>query len=194
MKKIAVTGSGGFIGSNLVPYLIKLGHEVIEITRSKNLNIAEWETLAEIPKCDVLIHLAAKTFVPSSFENPRAFYTINQNSTINAFELARLWDAKVILMSSYFYGPPLYLPVDESHPLNPHNPYAQTKLLSEIVAEGYCRDFKMKCIAIRLFTTYYSSTCKKRKYCFKRSSTKKRFYSYKRRGCCNWVGGRLSGK
>jgi len=154
MKKIAVTGSGGFIGSNLVPYLRKLGHEVIEITRSKNLNIAQWETLVEIPKCDVLIHLAAKTFVPFSFENPRAFYTVNQNSTINAFELARLWDAKVILMSSYFYGPPQYVPVDEEHPLNPHNPYAQTKLLSEIVAKGYCRDFNMSCIALRLFNIY----------------------------------------
>jgi len=154
MKKIAITGSGGFIGTHLVPYLIELGYEVVEISRTKDYDISNWESVKEIPKCDVLIHLAAKTFVPFSFENPRAFYAINQNSTINAFELARLWDAKVILMSSYFYGPPQYLPVDEAHPLNPHNPYAQTKLLSEIVAKGYCRDFNMNCIALRLFNIY----------------------------------------
>ena len=154
MKKIAITGSGGFIGTHLVPYLIELGYEVVEISRSKGFDISNWESVKEIPKCDVLIHLAAKTFVPFSFENPREFYRINQLSTINAFELARIWSADVILMSSYFYGPPQYLPVDEAHPLNPHNPYAQTKLLAEIIAEGYCRDFKLNCTTLRLFNIY----------------------------------------
>jgi UDP-glucose 4-epimerase len=154
MKKIAITGSGGFIGTHLLPYLVKSGYEVVEISRSKGYDISNWDSVKDISKCDILIHLAAKTFVPFSFENPREFYTINQLTTINAFELARIWSADVILMSSYFYGPPQYLPIDEGHPLNPHNPYAQTKFLAEIIAEGYCRDFKLNCIALRLFNIY----------------------------------------
>jgi len=102
----------------------------------------------------VLVHLAAKTFVPDSFNNPGDFYQTNLNLTINALELARKWKAKVIYMSSYFYGAPQYIPVDENHPLAPHNPYAQTKYLSEELCKAYHRDFGVPVIAFRLFNIY----------------------------------------
>lgn len=154
MRRIAVTGSNGFIGKHLVSALQKDEQEVVEISRSKGLNICEWDTVKDLPECEVLVHLAAKTFVPDSFDNPREFYTANTQATINALELARMWNARVIYMSSYFYGPPLYLPVDEKHPLHPHNPYAQTKLLSEQLCEGYHRDFGIPVVAFRLFNIY----------------------------------------
>jgi nucleoside-diphosphate-sugar epimerase len=154
MKIIAVTGSNGFIGKQLIPVLKSLGYTVLEISRHKGLDIADWNSVKDLPKCDVLIHLAAKTFVPDSFDNPRAFYDINQTVTTNAMELARLWQAKIIHMSSYFYGPPQYLPVDENHPLHPHNPYAQTKLISENIVSGYSRDFNLSGIIFRLFNIY----------------------------------------
>lgn len=154
MKTIAITGSNGFIGKQLIPVLKSLGYPVLEISRSSGLNIADWNSVKDLPKCDVMIHLAAKTFVPDSFDNPREFYDINQTVTINSLELARLWDAKFIHMSSYFYGPPQYLPVDENHPLKPHNPYAQTKLISENIVSGYCRDFNIQGIIFRLFNIY----------------------------------------
>lgn len=154
MKTIAVTGSNGFIGKQLIPVLKSLGYSVVEISRDKGLNIAEWTSVKDLPKCDVIIHLAAKTFVPDSFDNPRAFYDVNQTVTLNAMELARIWKAKIIHMSSYFYGPPQYLPVDENHPLHPHNPYAQTKLISENIVAGYGRDFNLSGIIFRLFNIY----------------------------------------
>lgn len=104
--RIAVTGASGFIGSHLAPRLIDSGHEVVEISRSKGYDLNDWELVKDIPQCDVVIHLAAKTFVPDSFNNPREFYQTNTNLTLNALELARNWKAKVIYMSSYFYGPP----------------------------------------------------------------------------------------
>lgn len=152
--KIAVTGSSGFIGSHLVPRLRKDGHEVLEISRSKGLDITDWNSVMDLEPCEVIVHLAAKTFVPDSFDNPAEFYKVNYTATLHALELARKWKARVIYMSSYFYGPPQYLPVDEKHPLNPHNPYAQSKMQSEQLCEAYSRDFGVPCIAFRLFNIY----------------------------------------
>ncbi len=152
--RIAVTGAGGFIGMHLVPELEKTGYEVVEISRKKDFDLNDWKSVNNIPKCDVIVHLAAKTFVPDSFENPREFYQTNINLTLNALELARKWQSKVIYMSSYFYGPPNYTPVDEKHPLNPHNPYAQTKYLSEDLCKAYSKDFDLPVVAFRLFNIY----------------------------------------
>lgn len=152
--RIAVTGSGGFIGSHLVPKLKASGHEVVEISRNKGYDLKNWDSVKDIPQCDVLIHLAAKTFVPDSFNNPREFYQTNTNLTINALEQARNWKAKLIYMSSYFYGSPQYIPIGEKHPLCPHNPYAQTKYLSEELCKAYSRDFDLPVIAFRLFNIY----------------------------------------
>jgi nucleoside-diphosphate-sugar epimerase len=152
--RIAITGAQGYIGQNLLPRLTALGHDIVEISRSNGFDLMTWESVRDIPKCDIIIHLAAKTSVPESFKDPRFFYQTNLTLTINALELSRLWSSKVIFMSSYFYGPPQYTPVDEIHPLRPHNPYAQTKFLSEQICEAFHRDFGVPILAFRLFNIY----------------------------------------
>lgn len=152
--RIAVTGASGFIGSHLVPQLKKRNHTVEEISLDHNHDLTIWESVMDISPCDAIVHLAAKTFVPDSFDNPRSFYHINNTATLHTLELARIWKARVIYMSSYFYGQPQYIPVDEKHPLNPHNPYAQTKYISEELCRGYSRDFNVPVIALRLFNIY----------------------------------------
>lgn len=152
--RIAVTGSRGFIGTHLVSKLKSANYEIVEISRETGYDLSQWDSVQTIPSCDILIHLAAKTFVPDSFDNPRDFYQTNLNLSINALELARKWKARVIYMSSYFYGPPQYIPVDEKHPLAPHNPYAQTKYLSEELCKAYSRDFDVPVISFRLFNIY----------------------------------------
>ena len=57
-------------------------------------------------------------------------------------------------MSSYFYGPPNYIPVDENHLLSPHNPYSNTKYLSEEICRGYANDYNMDIVSLRLFNIY----------------------------------------
>lgn len=154
MKRVAVTGSNGFIGSHLVPALLSRGYEVLELSRSRGVDIMDFDCLQGLPKCDSIIHLAARTFVPDSFIYPKEFFEFNLGTTLNVLELARMWKAKTVYLSSYFYGTPQYVPVDEVHPLRPHNPYAQSKLMAEQLCEAYCRDFKVTSIVLRLFNIY----------------------------------------
>lgn len=153
-KHIAVTGSSGFIGSVLTKTLKDKGYNISEISRQKGVYITEWDNIKDYSNVDVIVHLAGKLFVPDSFENPRDFYQVNFISTLNALELARKNGAKFIFLSSYIYGPPKEIPVFEEHSLNPHNPYAQTKLICEKACEGYCRDFDMNVTIFRPFNIY----------------------------------------
>lgn len=152
--RVAITGSSGFIGKKLAEYLANKNVEIIEISRNKGYDISDWKSIKDLTPCECIIHLAAKTFVPDSFNDPRSFYEFNLLSTLNTLELARIWKAKVIYMSSYFYGPPQYIPVDELHPLHPHNPYSRTKFYSEELCKSYSMDYSIPVISFRLFNVY----------------------------------------
>ncbi len=65
MTKVLVTGSSGFIGQHLVPDLEHTGHEVFA-ANSGHGNICESATWSQFPSMDVVIHMAARTFVPDS--------------------------------------------------------------------------------------------------------------------------------
>jgi len=66
--KIVVTGSSGFIGTKIVKKLRKLKHEVIELDITNGIDITDWNQVIKINNFNVLIHLAAKTFVPDSYK------------------------------------------------------------------------------------------------------------------------------
>ncbi|HNH67045.1 MAG TPA: sugar nucleotide-binding protein, partial [Bacteroidia bacterium] len=69
---IAITGAGGFLGKALTALLKKNNFEVVSISRSYGIDITKAETLNTIPDFDCLIHLAAHTFVPDSYNNTAA--------------------------------------------------------------------------------------------------------------------------
>ena len=102
----------------------------------------------------MLIHLAAKIFVPESFDRPNAFLEFNFQTTLNALELTRKNEANFIFISSYMYGKPEYLPIDEKHPLAPHNPYAYSKLIGEQLSKCYYDSFNIPTIILRPFNLY----------------------------------------
>ena len=155
MKRIAISGSSGFIGRHLISALIKESATVvIELDIEKGFDLLKEDDIKRVPEFDIIIHLAGRSFVPDSFNNPHDFYYRNINLTLNILELARKYNSKVLFFSSYLYGSPQYLPINEKHPLSPHNPYAQTKLISEKLCEGYARDFNVPVIIFRPFNIY----------------------------------------
>lgn len=153
--KVLITGSSGFIGSYLVKYLSEFDtYKLFLIDKSNGIDICNWEQVKNFSGFDVLVHLANKSYVPDSYEDPGSFYSANFISTLNALELCRINKSRFIYLSSYVYGHPDYQPIDECHEVRPFNPYAQSKLICEKLAEGYNRDFKVPALIFRPFNIY----------------------------------------
>jgi nucleoside-diphosphate-sugar epimerase len=152
----AVTGSRGFVGTHLVHILKSKGISVLEISRTaSSIDVTDWEQVQTIPVKDVLFHLAGVTNVQESFERPRDVYHTNCTGTLNMLEWRRIIEIKrVVYASTFVYGVPEYLPVDEMHPVAPNNPYSQSKLMGEELYEAYCRDHGLNVTILRFFNIY----------------------------------------
>jgi UDP-glucose 4-epimerase len=154
--KIAISGASGFVGSNLCSLLKKQtgNYKIIALDITEGFDLSDKSQTKTIGKFDVFVHLANLAFVPASYQDPELFYRTNYLTTLNALELCRLYKAKFVYVSSYIYGPPEYLPVDELHTINPFNPYAQSKVICESLCEGYYRDFAIPITILRPFNIY----------------------------------------
>lgn len=152
--KVAVAGSNGFVGHNVCMQLEANGYTVLRIDLSQGIDLCDPSIITKIGPIDCFIHLANLVYVPASYQDPEKFYRINYLTTLNALEICRKHNARLVYASSYVYGPPQYLPVDENHPVCPFNPYAQTKVICEKMCEGYNRDFKVKVSILRPFNIY----------------------------------------
>jgi nucleoside-diphosphate-sugar epimerase len=153
--KIAVAGSKGFIGKHLIKCIESLPDtSVIPIDIIDGMDLTDISILEKIPAFDAFIYLAGLSFIPDSFTRPQEFYKTNFLLTLNSLELCRKYQAKMIMISSYVYGEPLYLPIDEEHPIKASNPYMQTKIISEQLCQGYNRDFGISCTVLRPFNIY----------------------------------------
>lgn len=152
--KVLVTGSKGFIGKYLVDSLLKQQVQVISYDIADGNDICNWDLLKAVPHVDCIIHLASRIFVPESYSNPRDFFNLNIVGTLNCLEYCRLFNSRLIYVSSYLYGEPIYLPVDEKHPISTFNPYSASKIESENLCHYYYDFFKTKSIIIRPFNVY----------------------------------------
>ncbi len=150
----AVSGSEGFVGKQVCKQLVEDGHAVQHIDITNGMDLCDASIVNAVGKFDCFIHLANLVYVPASYEDPAKFYRVNYLTTLNALELCRKYNARLVYISSYIYGSPQYLPVDEQHPICPFNPYAQTKMICEKMCEGYHRDFGVKISVIRPFNLY----------------------------------------
>ncbi len=152
MSKVLVTGSNGFIGKNLVQKLRELNYSVLEFSG----DILEEESYRKLHKEDIshCFHLAAKSFVPDSWNSPDPFIETNVYGTEKVLEFCRLKSVSLTFISSYLYGSPKYLPINEQHPLQTPNPYALSKHMAEELCKFYAEYYKLKICIIRPFNIY----------------------------------------
>lgn len=180
MRRILVTGGCGFIGSNLVKYLLENDRDISihildALTYAANLNNytpEEWadpnlkftkgdvrdeETVTAIlKKADMVIHLAAETHVDRSIDNAYPFVRTDVFGTQVMLESIRRAPVErfIHISTSEVYGRALVNPMDEMHPLNPQSPYAAAKAGADRLVYAYFLTYKLPVVIIRPFNNY----------------------------------------
>jgi nucleoside-diphosphate-sugar epimerase len=154
MKNVLVTGSSGFIGAHLSSKLSKEHkYNIVKMDRSFG-DITSPTTWNNIPKCEIVIHLAGKTFVPDSWTDPESFINTNVIGTNLVLNYCRKNNSKLIFLSSYLYGKPKKIPIDEKEPVKTTNPYTLSKKISEDLCDFYSRNYGVDVLILRPFNVY----------------------------------------
>lgn len=176
--RVLITGITGFVGSHLAEYVLGLneGHDVYGICRwrspRENLTkVYNKVTLLEGDltdlgslvrhfkrvKPDFIFHLAAQSYVLSSFDSPVNTMWTNVIGTTNVLEAVRLAEVDPVIhicSSSEVYGQvsPEDVPIRESCPFKPASPYAVSKVGEDMVSLQYWLSHRIKTIRTRMFT------------------------------------------
>ncbi len=173
---VLITGAAGFAGSHLIERLLLDGqYNIFGIVRSREAikNIAHLEHQIHLIKCelkdfsivkhaiddsrpDVIFHLAAKTYIPDSFNDPANVLVNNTAPEINIFESVKTLKLNPLILvasSSEVYGKVLAneVPLTESQELRPGNTYAVSKVTQEYLARQYHQSYGLKTIVTRTF-------------------------------------------
>lgn len=174
--KVMITGITGFAGSHLVEYLMTLeGLELYGIRRwrSRTEHIDHLADTIVMEECDLrdstsvvriiekikpdrIFHLAAQSFVPTSWHAPGESLTTNIVGTLHIFEAVRQTGIDPIIQvacSSEEYGLvlPEELPIKETNPLRPLSPYAVSKVGADMLSYQYFKSYGLKTIRTRGF-------------------------------------------
>ena len=175
--KVLITGITGFAGSHFVDFLLK-EHPDVEIFgirrwRSRTETISHFEDDIKIVECELrdltsvfkviqdirpdrIFHLAAQSFVPTSWTSPADSLNTNIIGQLNIFEAVRSLDINPwiqIACSSEEYGM-VYddeVPIKETNPLRPLSPYAVSKVGQDMMGYQYSASYGMKVIRTRGF-------------------------------------------
>jgi UDP-N-acetylglucosamine 4-epimerase len=174
---ILVTGGAGFIGSNIVEYLMKYGTGKVRVldnlSNGNYKNIAKYETdsrfefiegdIANIGTClqackgiDMITHQAALGSVPRSIADPARSNAANVTGFLNMLIAAKDSNIKrvVFASSSSVYGDHPALPKFEDVIGSPLSPYAVTKLTNELYAKVFGSTYGMEIIGLRYFNIF----------------------------------------
>ncbi len=156
MPKVFVTGANGGIGQRLKHALEENGDQVILPSNSliRIEDPAYFDGIESPEQIEVLYHLAALSFVPKSWENPADFIRVNVLGTTQVLEFCRTYHIKIVYVSSYAYGIPDYLPIDENHPVSAANPYALSKIMGEDLCRFYGDNYGVNYTIVRPFNVY----------------------------------------
>src|SRR3990167_2795218 len=171
-----ITGITGFTGSHMAEYLLKNGHEVVGTVRGRNrqtefidglknkITLLECDltdtnsvsqTLDEATP-DVIFHLAAQSFVPTSWRAPQETINTNVIGTLNVLESMRRSKTDAVIQiagSSEEYGlvHENETPIKETNQLRPLSPYAVSKVAQDLLGYQYHKSYGMKVVRTRAF-------------------------------------------
>jgi NAD dependent epimerase/dehydratase len=178
-RKVLVTGAGGFIGSHLVDALVTRGalvrafvrynsrgslgllHQLPESVRSQvEILYGDLRDTAAVEGAVLgvthVFHLGALIAIPYSYFHPVEVVETNVMGTLNILQAARSVGVERVVhtSSSEVYGTALYVPIEESHPLQGQSPYSASKIGADKIVESYYCAYSLPVVTLRPFNTY----------------------------------------
>lgn len=174
--RVAITGGAGFIGSEMVRSLIRLGHNVHVIdslTYAGNIkSISECQKEIVFHKTDIrdkdslskifskngfdqVVNFAAETHVDNSINSPEIFLETNILGVFNLLELARKYGFRFLQVSTdEVYGSIQDGKFSENDKLDPSSPYSASKASAELLIQAYIKTFSVNALGVRCSNNY----------------------------------------
>ncbi len=169
MATILVTGGAGYVGSHAVRELgrqglhpltfdnLSEGHrEAVLSGKFVQGDLADETALDQVfasHSIDAVMHYASRCYVGESMEDPQLYYEQNLGNLLALLGCMRRHQVRKLVFSSScaVYGDPTRIPIDEEHPLDPVNPYGETKYFIERMLRHYDRAYGMRFVSLRYF-------------------------------------------
>lgn len=173
--KICVTGGAGYIGSHVCKALAEAGHEVVvyDNLSTGHRRFVQWGSFRHGDirdtvrfraclrdfKPDGIIHFAASAYVGESVVDPGKYFSNNVGGTLSILEAMRDEGCPAIVVSGTcaVYGQPKEVPIAESCPPNPINPYGASKLFMERMLADFATAHDVRWVSLRYFNAAGSS-------------------------------------
>jgi UDP-glucose 4-epimerase len=177
MKKILITGAGGYIGSVATYLLLQKGYEVIALDNfvtgyrqpldffkekygEKKFRYYEADITKDIDfifekekNISTVFHYAASCLVDESMKNPEKYFFNNVCGSLNLLKTLIKYSIPNIIFSSTcaVYGEAHYVPIDEKHPMSPKNPYGESKRIIEDMMKWFGQLKGLRYVILRYF-------------------------------------------
>ncbi|MDQ1721736.1 MAG: UDP-glucose 4-epimerase [Pseudonocardiales bacterium] len=165
--RVLVTGGAGYIGSVVTAELLDAGHQVTVLDNLSTghadavpagadfvqAGITEADPVLAAGRYDAVVHFAAKSLVPESVIAPELYWQNNTVGSLALLESMRRYDVRTIVFSSTAatYGEPASVPIPESAPTQPTNPYGASKLAVDHLLTSYARAHGFSAASLRYF-------------------------------------------
>jgi UDP-glucose-4-epimerase GalE len=167
--QILVTGGAGYIGSHTAKILAAAGHQPVvfddmsqghdwavkwgPLERGSLSDATRLDQVFAAHHVDAVVHFAASSLVAESMTNPSKYFRNNAIGALNLLDAMRNAGVDTIVFSSTCatYGNPVRVPIDETHPQAPVNPYGESKLMIERMLHWYGESYGLRWMALRYF-------------------------------------------
>jgi UDP-glucose 4-epimerase len=168
-KRILVTGGAGYIGSHTVRQLLREGHDVtvvdnlskghrhnVPADRLYEVDLADTDSLIRLirkRKCEAVIHFAAFISVGESMREPGTYFNNNVCGSLSLLNAMVQTGVKRLVFSSTaaVYGNPHTSPIREDFPIQPVNPYGESKVMVETLLGWFDRIHNLTSVCLRYF-------------------------------------------